>query len=221
MTTSSPTGRSRLANGLCRRARRRWSWPAIRPPRSPSLMAREQLADPADWRGTGRQAGGVAVANARGRRAGHCGHVAQRTLSGTGRTPRQRLPLHPATRTRARAGRGTLRHEFAGTDARCCEAICNPMLDANADTLVLGCTHYPFLDKAIRAIAGDRLTLIDTSVAIARQLGTAARSAWFAGRARSRVAIRMCRAFTPPAMARRSGNSSRRCSGSMSTLNTS
>ncbi len=45
-----------------------------------------------------------------------------------------------------------------------------PMLDAGADTLVLGCTHYPFLDAAIREIVGDRLTLIDTSVAIARQL---------------------------------------------------
>ncbi|WJF91113.1 glutamate racemase [Paraburkholderia bonniea] len=45
-----------------------------------------------------------------------------------------------------------------------------PMLDAGADTLVLGCTHYPFLDAAIRDIAGERLTLIDTSVAIARQL---------------------------------------------------
>jgi glutamate racemase len=45
-----------------------------------------------------------------------------------------------------------------------------PMLDAGADTLVLGCTHYPFLDTAIRSIVGERLTLIDTSVAIARQL---------------------------------------------------
>ncbi|HEV3104655.1 MAG TPA: glutamate racemase [Trinickia sp.] len=45
-----------------------------------------------------------------------------------------------------------------------------PMLDAGADTLVLGCTHYPFLDAAIRDITGDRLSLIDTSVAIARQL---------------------------------------------------
>ncbi|WP_408342790.1 glutamate racemase [Paraburkholderia aromaticivorans] len=45
-----------------------------------------------------------------------------------------------------------------------------PMLDAGADTLVLGCTHYPFLDAAIRDIVGDRLVLIDTSVAIARQL---------------------------------------------------
>nr|WP_134045502.1 glutamate racemase [Paraburkholderia caballeronis] len=45
-----------------------------------------------------------------------------------------------------------------------------PMLDAGADTLVLGCTHYPFLDAAIRSIVGDRMTLIDTGVAVARQL---------------------------------------------------
>jgi glutamate racemase len=45
-----------------------------------------------------------------------------------------------------------------------------PMLDAGADTLVLGCTHYPFLDAAIRDIVGDRMELIDTSVAIARQV---------------------------------------------------
>ena len=49
------------------------------------------------------------------------------------------------------------------------ESYLRPMLDAHADTLVLGCTHYPFLDTAIRAIVGDRLALIDTSVAIARQ----------------------------------------------------
>ena len=45
-----------------------------------------------------------------------------------------------------------------------------PMLAAGADTLVLGCTHYPFLDATIRDIAGPALTLVDTSVAIARQL---------------------------------------------------
>lgn len=50
------------------------------------------------------------------------------------------------------------------------EGYLQPMLDAGADTLVLGCTHYPFLDATIRSIVGDRLTLIDTSVAIARQL---------------------------------------------------
>lgn len=45
-----------------------------------------------------------------------------------------------------------------------------PMLAAGADTLVLGCTHYPFLDKTIRELTHDRLALIDTSTAIARQL---------------------------------------------------
>jgi glutamate racemase len=45
-----------------------------------------------------------------------------------------------------------------------------PMLAAGADTVVLGCTHYPFLDAAIRDIVGARVTLVDTSVAIARQL---------------------------------------------------
>jgi glutamate racemase len=50
------------------------------------------------------------------------------------------------------------------------QSYLQPMLDAGADTLVLGCTHYPFLDAAIRDIVGERMTLIDTSVAIARQV---------------------------------------------------
>lgn len=45
-----------------------------------------------------------------------------------------------------------------------------PMLDAGADTLVLGCTHYPFLSETIRDMVGSRLALIDTGTAIARQL---------------------------------------------------
>ncbi|KVM99504.1 MULTISPECIES: glutamate racemase [unclassified Burkholderia] len=45
-----------------------------------------------------------------------------------------------------------------------------PMLEAGADTLVLGCTHYPFLDAAIRDVTSNRLHLIDTGDAIARQL---------------------------------------------------
>lgn len=50
------------------------------------------------------------------------------------------------------------------------ESYLKPMLDAGADTLVLGCTHYPFLDRTIRDIAGERLQIVDTSVAVARQL---------------------------------------------------
>ena len=45
-----------------------------------------------------------------------------------------------------------------------------PILEAGADTLVLGCTHYPFLRGAIRKLLGDSINLIDTSEAVVRQL---------------------------------------------------
>jgi glutamate racemase len=45
-----------------------------------------------------------------------------------------------------------------------------PIQDAGADTLVLGCTHYPFLRKAIRKLLGESITLIDTSDAVVRQV---------------------------------------------------
>lgn len=45
-----------------------------------------------------------------------------------------------------------------------------PIQDAGADTLVLGCTHYPFLRKSIRKLLGDSINLIDTSEAVVRQL---------------------------------------------------
>lgn len=45
-----------------------------------------------------------------------------------------------------------------------------PLLDAGADTIVLGCTHYPFLLEPIRALVGDQVAIIDTGAAVARQL---------------------------------------------------
>ncbi|GAB4376653.1 MAG: glutamate racemase [Elainellaceae cyanobacterium] len=45
-----------------------------------------------------------------------------------------------------------------------------PMLTAGADTLVLGCTHYPFLRPLIDEVVGADVTLIDTGVAVSRQL---------------------------------------------------
>jgi glutamate racemase len=44
-----------------------------------------------------------------------------------------------------------------------------PMLAAGADTLVLGCTHYPFVIPAIRAIAGQGLQILEPSEAVAQQ----------------------------------------------------
>ncbi len=45
-----------------------------------------------------------------------------------------------------------------------------PLLARGADTLILGCTHYPFLAPLIRAVVGDNIALIDTGAAVARQL---------------------------------------------------
>lgn len=45
-----------------------------------------------------------------------------------------------------------------------------PLLTRGADTLILGCTHYPFLTPLIRAVVGDGITLVDTGAAVARQV---------------------------------------------------
>lgn len=45
-----------------------------------------------------------------------------------------------------------------------------PLLDAGADSLVLGCTHFPFLSEAIRKVAGDGVALYDPAPAVARRI---------------------------------------------------
>lgn len=50
------------------------------------------------------------------------------------------------------------------------EKYCQPLLDEGADTIVLGCTHYPFVKPLIRQIVGAEITLIDTGAAVAKHL---------------------------------------------------
>ena len=45
-----------------------------------------------------------------------------------------------------------------------------PLLARNADTIVLGCTHYPLLRPLIADVVGSDVALIDTGAAVARQL---------------------------------------------------
>lgn len=42
-----------------------------------------------------------------------------------------------------------------------------PIIDAKADTLILGCTHYPVLSEAIKKVLGEDVTLINAGVATA------------------------------------------------------
>ena len=45
-----------------------------------------------------------------------------------------------------------------------------PMLDAGADTIVLGCTHYPFVIESIRRLVGPAMAVLDPAPAVARHL---------------------------------------------------
>lgn len=50
------------------------------------------------------------------------------------------------------------------------QQYCAPLLAEGADTIVLGCTHYPFVREVIREIVGEKISLIDTGAAVAKQL---------------------------------------------------
>jgi glutamate racemase len=45
-----------------------------------------------------------------------------------------------------------------------------PLLAQGADTLVLGCTHYPFLRRQIQAVAGPAVQVLDSADAVAREV---------------------------------------------------
>lgn len=49
-------------------------------------------------------------------------------------------------------------------------ASLQPLLDAGADRIVLGCTHYPFLREVIQRLAGPDIQVIDPAPAVARHL---------------------------------------------------
>ena len=46
----------------------------------------------------------------------------------------------------------------------------SPLVEAGADTIVLGCTHYPFLRDLIALAAGPDIRIIDPAPAVAKQL---------------------------------------------------
>lgn len=63
------------------------------------------------------------------------------------------------------------RGELGGTDTEALVArYVAPLIEQGADTIVLGCTHYPFLVDTIRKIAGPRVNVLDPAAAVARHL---------------------------------------------------
>lgn len=63
------------------------------------------------------------------------------------------------------------RGEVSGPSAQALVAqYVQPLLDEHVDTLVLGCTHYPFLAPLIQHLAGPGVTTIDPAPAVAQEL---------------------------------------------------
>lgn len=60
--------------------------------------------------------------------------------------------------------------ELDGAQTRAAlEAYLRPLLEQGADTVVLGCTHYPFLRPLIADVAGANVNILDTGTAVARR----------------------------------------------------
>ena len=50
------------------------------------------------------------------------------------------------------------------------QGFVTPLLDHGCDTLILGCTHYPFIKPLLRTLVPGSISLIDTGAAVARQV---------------------------------------------------
>lgn len=60
--------------------------------------------------------------------------------------------------------------DFDGPGVRAAlEPVLAPFRERGVDTVVLGCTHYPFLREAISGMLGEGVRLVDSAPAIARQ----------------------------------------------------
>lgn len=50
------------------------------------------------------------------------------------------------------------------------QQYCKPLIDEGADTIVLGCTHYPFVRPLIEQAVSTEVAIIDTGAAVAKHL---------------------------------------------------
>lgn len=57
-----------------------------------------------------------------------------------------------------------------GETRKILEDALHPMLEKNIDTVVLGCTHYPFVIPLIEKIIGEQVRVIDPAPAVAKQV---------------------------------------------------
>jgi len=58
-------------------------------------------------------------------------------------------------------------------DVELARGYCAPLRDAGVDTVILGCTHYPFVRALLQRLLGPDVTLVTSGTAIARRVGHA------------------------------------------------
>jgi glutamate racemase len=84
-------------------------------------------------------------------------------------------------------------------------AAVEPLLQQGADTLVLGCTHYPFLAPIIHEVTGPDVVLVDTGQAIALELQRRLQLLSLLGNAERAGAIRFWSSGDPSQMVTQAG----------------
>ena len=101
-------------------------------------------------------------------RSGHAGHLPGQDVfhPGGALRPKRRLLTNTLPGLVEAVERGEL---DTPETRRILETAIKPMLAEGADTLVLGCTHFPFVLPLIREIAGPDVKVIDPAPAIARR----------------------------------------------------
>lgn len=62
---------------------------------------------------------------------------------------------------------GIIQNQYAQTLTK--ERLKEPLKN-NIDTLVLGCTHFPFLEKVVKSVTGDEIKVIDPSDFLAEKI---------------------------------------------------
>jgi len=60
--------------------------------------------------------------------------------------------------------------EFDGDTVALVREACAPLREADVDTVILGCTHYPLIGRMLQRILGPRVMLVASGAALARQV---------------------------------------------------
>ena len=81
------------------------------------------------------------------------------------------------------------------------DRVLKPVLEEDTETIVLGCTHYPFIKKELREYLGDRdIALIDGSEGTARQIRRRLEQEGLTGDRRHRGKVTMLNSSEDPKM---------------------